>query len=53
MWHGCMIGRSMVQSSAVLYHAVTRQVVHRHVPLFTKQYQLVPAMCGDAVKLGR
>jgi len=30
-----------------------RQVVHTHVPLFTKQYKLVPANGGDALKLGR
>jgi len=31
-----------------------RQVVYTHVPLFTKQYKLLPAAKGgDALKLGR
>jgi len=30
-----------------------RQVIHARLPLFTKQYRLVPVNSGDAVKLGR
>ena len=34
-------------------HSHPRQVVHTCVPPFTKQYNLVPAKGGDAMKLVR
>jgi len=30
-----------------------RQVIHTHVPLFSKQYKLLLAKSGNAVKVGR
>jgi len=43
---------SQVQSPAIpLSHSNPSQVVHTHVPLFTKQYKLVLAYSSDALKL--
>ena len=52
---GLVIYRSSVRSTAVF--AVTwrpyRQVVYTHVPPFTRQYRLIAAVGGDALKLAR
>jgi len=62
-WHnrhgtGLMMHSSPVRSLAIPLPPLgdpggPRQVVHTHVPLFIKQYKLLPAKDGDALKLGR
>ena len=51
---GLAIYSSQVQYPAIqLSHSDHRQVIDTRVPLFTKQYKLVSAKVGDALKLGR
>ena len=63
-WRGGAIGRALDQRPRLLElagsilavplsHSDHRQVIHMHVPLFTKQYKLVVAKGDDALKLGR
>jgi len=41
------------QQSRRLAATIARSLSVTHVPVFTKQYTLVPATCGDALKPGR
>ena len=52
---GLATERSQVRVPAAPLHVATlgKLFTHTRVPLFTKQYKLVPAKGGDALRLGR